>query len=437
VVGYLDKELQMRRIVKTAAALAAVALAATACSGGTDGDAVKAAKDPQRVSGTVTWWDTSDATNEAPVFKELVAKFEKKYPKITVKYVNVPFDAAQDKFKTAAQSGSGAPDVFRAEVAWTPGFAKLGYLQPIDGTPAADGADDYLSGPVASTRLDGKTYGVPQVTDTLALLYNKALLAKAGVTPPKTMDELKTAALTVKAKTGAGGLYLNPGGYFLLPFLYGEGGDLVDAGAKKITVNSPEAAKAVDRVKDLISSGAAMKPDFADGYNNMQASFKDGKVAMVINGPWSVADDLKGPAFAKPENLGIAPVPAGTSGKAGAPTGGHNYVIYAGSAHLDASYLFVQFMNSTENQAYLAEKLGLLPTRKAAYEQSAVKASPVVTSFGAVLGTAVPRPAIPEGGDLFTALDENYVKVLNGSSTTQKGLDDVASAYKRILTGWR
>lgn len=426
----------MRRIVRTAAALAALTLAVTACSGGGDGTS-KAATDPQQVSGTVTWWDTSDATNEAPVFKELIARFEKQYPKIKVKYVNVPFDAAQDKFKTAAQSGSGAPDVFRAEVAWTPGFAKLGYLQPIDGTPAVDGAEDYLPGPVASTRFDGKTYGVPQVTDTLALLYNKDLLAKAGVTPPKTMDELKTAALAVKAKTGAGGVYLNPGGYFLLPFLYGEGGDLVDAEAKKITVNSPAAVKAVDRVKDLIGSGAAMKPDFADGYSNMQASFKDGKVAMVINGPWSVADDLTGPAFAKTDNLGIAPVPAGGSGKAGAPTGGHNYVVYAGSKQLDASYLFVKFMNSTANQAHLASKLSLLPTRRAAYADPAVKQSAVVTSFGTVLETAVPRPAIPQGGDLFKSLDENYVKMLNGSSSSKQGLDDVASAYRQLLTDWR
>ncbi len=426
----------MRRIVRSAAALAALALAVTACSDSGTG-ASQAAKDPQSVEGTVTWWDTSDATNEAPAFKELIAKFEKQYPKIKVDYVNVPFDAAQNKFKTAAQSGSGAPDVFRSEVAWTPGFAKLGYLQPIDGTPAADGADDYLAGPVASTKFDGKTYGVPQVTDTLALLYNKDLLAKAGVQPPKTMDELKTAALAIKAKTGAGGVYLNPGGYFLLPFLYGEGGDLVDVEAKKITVNSPEAVKAVDRAKDLIASGAAMKPDFADGYNNMQASFKDGKVAMVINGPWSVADDLSGKAFKNAGNLGIAPVPAGGSGKAGAPTGGHNYVIYAGSKNIDASYLFVKFMNSAENQAFLASKLSLLPTRKTAYKDASVQASAVVKEFGVVLETAKPRPAIPEGGDLFKSLDENYVKVLNGSSTTQKGLDDVASAYEQLLADWR
>ena len=36
------------------------------------------------------------------------------------------------------------------------------------------------------------------------------------------------------------GIYINSGGYFLLPFMYGEGGDLVDVDAEEITVNSPE-----------------------------------------------------------------------------------------------------------------------------------------------------------------------------------------------------
>ena len=79
----------------------------------------------------------------------------------------VPFGEAQNKFKTAAQSGSGAPDILRSEVAWTPEFASLGYLYALDGTPLLEG-NDYLSAPLSSNVYDGKTYGVPQVTDTWA-----------------------------------------------------------------------------------------------------------------------------------------------------------------------------------------------------------------------------------------------------------------------------
>src|SRR5215475_5933765 len=110
-----------RRFAVAAAVAAAVAIAAAGCSSSSGSS--KASTDPASVSGTVTWWDTSDATNEAPNYKTLISQFEAKYPKIKVNYVNVPFSDAENKFKTAAQSGSGAPDVLRADVGWTPTFA--------------------------------------------------------------------------------------------------------------------------------------------------------------------------------------------------------------------------------------------------------------------------------------------------------------------------
>jgi arabinogalactan oligomer/maltooligosaccharide transport system substrate-binding protein len=421
-----------RRSILTAGLIAGALVAGTAACG-TSTEKPTPAAEPE---GTVTWWDTSDATNEAPKFKELIKQFEAKYPKIKVTYVNVPFDQARDKFKTAAQSGAGAPDVMRAEVAWTPEFASLGYLQPLDGTAALDKADDYLPGPVGSTKFNGKTYAVPQVTDALALLYNKKLLSEAGIAnPPATMAELKDAGLKLKAK-GVDGVYLNPGSYFLLPFIYSEGGDLLDVTNKKVTVNSAEAVKGLQTVQDLIKSGAAAKPAFTDGYNNMQTAFKEGKVAMVINGPWSVADDLSGKAFADKANLGIAPIPAGSSGKAGSPVGGHNYAIYAGSKVIPAAELFVQFMNSAESQAYLAKELGLLPTRVSAYGLPGASDSPIVAAFKPVLEKATTRPAIPEGGSLFQPLDTQYVNVLSGKADAQAGLDAVAAEYKKLLQGW-
>jgi arabinogalactan oligomer / maltooligosaccharide transport system substrate-binding protein len=423
----------MRRGISIVAAAAVLALGATAC-GGSDGDGggKSSAKKPGDVSGTITWWDTSNSTTEAPVYKELVGKFEKQYPKIKVNYVNVPFDQAQNKFKTAAQAGKGAPDVIRSEIGWTPQFASLGYLQKLDGTPALDTMDDFLPGPRAGGQYQGKTYGVPEVTDTLALLYNKKLLQQAGIAkPPTTWDELKKDALTVKKKTGAEGTYVNPDSYFLWPFLYGEGTDMVDTGAKKITVNSPQGVKALQTARDLITSGAAPKPDLTNGYNNMQADFGSGKLAMIVNGPWSLADDFKGKAFkGDTSNLGIATVPAGSAGKAGAPTGGHALAVYAGSGHLDASYLFVKYMTSAQSQSYVAQKVKTLPTRKSAYT-AAVTKDPTVAAFRPILASAMPRPQIPQGSDLFADLAAQYGKVLLGQESPQKGADETAKAWKQ------
>ncbi|GAA2534648.1 sugar ABC transporter substrate-binding protein [Winogradskya humida] len=387
------------------------------------------------MSGTVTWWDTSDATTEAPTFKALVADFQAQHPKIKVNYVNVPFSDAQQKFKTAAQGGNGAPDVLRSDVGWTPGFAESGYLLPLDGTPAVDKPDDILAGPAGGTKYNGKTYGAPQVTDTLGLLYNKELFAKAGITePPATWAEVKTAAQALRSKAGADGIYLNPDSYFLLPFLYGEGATLADAATKKITVSSAEAVRAVDIAKDLVASGAAAKPAFTDGYANMQAAFKDGKVAMIINGPWAAGDTYSGKAFTSKDTLGVAAVPAGSTGKAGAPVGGHNLVIYAGTEAPAAAQLFVQFMTSGETQATVAEKNGTLPARTSAYT-AAVTANPVIAQFQKVMDTARPRLAIPQASDLFTPLSQSYVKILQGQDT-QAGLNAAADEFTKVLPGY-
>ncbi|MGP3924127.1 extracellular solute-binding protein [Streptomyces sp. 8N616] len=425
----------MRRGISVAAVAGVLALAATACggdSGGSGGDGSKAAKDPGSVSGTVTWWDTSNEA-EGPAYDKLVKDFSAKYPKIKVKRVPVSFDAAEQKFKTAAQSGKGAPDVMRTDVGWTAGFANLGYLQPLDGTAALEGADDFLPGPMSTAKYKGQTVGVPQVTDTLGLLYNKEIFKKAGIEkPPATWDEFIETAKTIKKKTGIAGTQLNPEGYFSLPFIYGEGGDMLDVKGKKITVNSPEAVKGVKTALEMVKSGVSLKPATTDGYVNMQTAFKDGKVAMVVNGPWSTAEDYTGKAFKDKDNLGIAPIPAGSTGKGAAPIGGHNYTVYRGTKNLDAALLFVKFMTSAKSQEYTATELGTLPTRTSAYTQE-VTADPVKKAFQDALATSKARPAIPGVGDLFVAFDQHYVKILRGQATPKAGLDALAEEWKSKL----
>ncbi|AWL38052.1 MULTISPECIES: extracellular solute-binding protein [Streptomyces] len=424
----------MRRGITATALVAALALAATAC--GSDDESGGGSKSSGELSGTVTWWDTSNVGSEDKVFKKIAEGFEKKHPKVDVKYVSVPFGDAQNKFKNAAQAGSGAPDVIRSEVAWTPEFADLGYLAPLDGTAALKDQDDFLKQAVASTKYDGKTYAVPQVIDSMGVFYNKKLFKDAGVEPPANIDELKTVSKKIKDKTGKTGLYLRgDDSYYFLSFLYGEGGDLVDASSKTVTVDDAAGAKAFGVVKDLVDSGAA-KTDATDGWENMMQSFKNGDVAMMINGPWAVADTLTGKEFSDKANLGISTVPAGSAGQ-GAPQGGHNLAVYAGSKNLEASYAFVEYMTSVEAQAQTAGELNLLPTRTSAYSKQQAVDSEIVQFFKPVVETAVERPWIPETGSLFAPLNTEYTNVLTGQTTPEKAAKATGDSYRKLLKGWK
>ncbi|MEU6776489.1 extracellular solute-binding protein [Streptomyces sp. NPDC046759] len=418
----------MRRGIAASALVASLALAATACGGGSS---------DSKSNGpvTITWWDTSNATNESPTYKALVQKFEAANKNIKVKYVDVPFDQAQNKFDTAA-GASGAPDVLRSEVGWTPAFAKKGYFLPLDGTEALADQAKFNPNLIKQAQYEGKTYGVPLVTDTLALVYNKALFKKAGITDaPKTWDELKSDAAKIKAKTGQDGYWGSTQAYYGMPFLYGEGTDTVDASAKKITVDSPAAKKAYGTWLSLFSGKGLHKADTtADAYAHIQDAFVNGKVGMIVQGPWEITNFYKGSAFTDKSNLGIAPVPAGSTGKAGAPTGGHNLAVYAGSdkAHQAAALKFVNFMTSASSQETIALKNSTLPTRSDAYTAQ-VKADPGIAGYQGVLSAAQPRPALPEYSSLWGPLDTELPKIAGGKESLNTGLSNAELAIAKLV----
>ncbi|WLW55601.1 extracellular solute-binding protein [Streptomyces sp. YU58] len=417
----------MRRGIAATALVASLALAATACGSSDSGDS---ADGPV----TLTWWDTSNATNEAPTYQALIKEFEAANKDVKVKYVNVPFDQAQNKFDTAAGS-KGAPDILRSEVGWTPAFAKKGFFLPLDGTEALADQSKFQPNLIEQAKYEGKTYGVPFTTDTLAFVYNKALFQKAGVEAPKTWDDLKKAAATVKDKTGVDGYWGSTQAYYAQAFLYGEGTDTVDAEAKKVTVDSAAAKKGYGTWLSLFSGKGLHKADTtADAYAHIQEAFVSGKVASIIQGPWEITNFYKGTAFKDRNNLGIATVPAGSTGKAGAPTGGHNLSVYAGSdsAHQKAALKFVNFMTSAKSQTQIALKNSTLPTRDDAYTAE-VKADPGIAGFQTVLPAAQPRPALPEYSSLWGPLDSELPQIAGGKESLDEGLGKAKTAIAKLV----
>ncbi|MCE7081578.1 extracellular solute-binding protein [Streptomyces sp. ST2-7A] len=410
-----------RRAVPAGAALLVTVLALlplAACGAGDSGP------EAEPVSGSITFWDTSNET-EAPVFNQLVAAFQREHPGIDVDHVSVPFFEAEERYLDAVGTGS-APDVLRADVGWTAHMVAGDLLADLTGTPAEPAPEEFLETAVDSVLFGDAVYGAPQVTDTLALMYNKDLFDRAGLTrPPRYWSETQAYGLTVAEATDAEGIVLNTDGYFALPFLHGEDTDLIDPDARTITIAGDAAVRGISAAASLVESGAAPAPPEKDAYEAMQGAFKRGEAAMMINGPWAVADLLDSPVFADGANLGIAPVPAGTGGSAGSPTGGHNLVVSAGTPNATAAQLFVSFMTAAEQQEKVALELGLLPTRKAAYTD-AVLADPVRNAFYFAHTKAVPRTPLPAGSRMFADLQEVYTDVLRGGTTPADGMADLA-----------
>ncbi len=399
------------------------ALTLSACGGDDEGDGGG--------TGPITFWDTSN-TAENSVFQDLISQCEADNEGLEVSYVPKEFGQARDAFKTAAQAGE-APDVLRADIGWVPEFASLGYLASLDGTAASEDFGDYLESTQASNIYEDTQYGIPQVTDALAMLYNKQQFTDAGITEaPTDYDSYKAALQKLKDNGSKAPMYMHVEGYFSQPYLYGQGGGLVDTDNETIIVNNADSVGGWDYAQSLVGDGlAGATADLTNSYGNMMTALKSGDSAVIWNGPWSVPELLGEGSVVAGDNLGIAPLPVGSAGVTGSPIGGHDYVVYAGSEAQESAITFITCMNSLENQVFLANELGLLPTRSAAYDE--LSDNERVAIFKEIVDGAQPRVNIPQGSELLRPLDQQFGTMVTGGKSAQEALDTVAGEYQTTL----
>ena len=380
----------------------------------------------------ITLWNTMN-DQETVTFKSVLADFEKANPDIKVDLVQVPFDQRETKFTTAVQAGAG-PDIMRAEIADVANWASRGYLVDITSRVSAADKKDFLPSAFAYYNYAGKVWGVPQAPDALTVFYNKKLFKSAGVKTtqlPKSLGQLFNTC----QKFGAGkGIFLRADSYWVQPWVWGYGGGLIDPAKKQILIANTKSVAGVNAYKALFSSKCAFaNKDFANDYGNAQTAFKNGQVAMIVNGPWSTADILNGPAFKSSSNLGVLVIPKGPGGKQGSPVGGNGFVIAKGTKSVDAAWKVIDYLTSGPAQAAWAAQNNLLPSRASTYKLAAVKKNRLITAFLPQMKAATARPVLPQGGQIYADFGPNFQKVLNGQLSAKAGMLATANAWKTKL----
>ena len=400
----------------------------------------------------LTYWYT-ESPAETPVILNLINQFNRQNPGIHINAVQRSYFQARAAFTAAAHDGN-APDVFRSDIDWTTLFASKGYLLNIDQYVSQRDLSDYLNAPLSTTRgigpglsaplaydeYKGDLYGLPQVTDFLALLYNKKELAKAGITgPPSTMADFEADGVKVVQKEAAKyGFETGGNFYYALPFLYASGGGmfdqhnniLVDSAGSVAGLNFLVKLQNADNVQVMPQEKSA-----SSAPGTMVSDFMEGKTAMIFDGPYDVKYILSGSSFNKDlGNLGIAGIPTGPSGQTGSPIGGQSYVISAGTAYPAQAYQFIKFMSSTASQVAIASVNHTLPTRQSAY-RGWVSSDPVIKAFLSIKDTVVARPAIAQDAYLLDSADPSIWAALTGAQCADDALNAVAYSWNQLGAG--
>lgn len=397
----------------------------------------------------LTYWYT-ESPAEAPVIGKLIHQFEQCYPEIHINAVNANYFLTDPVFVDDAEQGK-APDVLRSDVSWVDQFASQGFLLNIDSDVSQRDLSDYLDAPLSNTRgigpglsaplaydeYDGHLWGLPQVTDFLALLYNKAELEKAGITSaPATMTKFeKDAEKVVQSRAAKYGFETDGSGYNALPFLYAFGGGMFDQHNKPM-VNNNGSVNGLKFLLRLQNTDKVMPANvnFSIGrVNSPVTDFTNGMTAMIFGGPYDVPEILKGPSFkSNPNNLGIVRIPTGPAGQTGTPIGGQSYVISASTRHPIEAYKFISFMSKAASQIAIAKANHTLPTRKSAY-QDGISDDRFISKFLPIAPTVVAEPASRQARHLFDTLDPNIAAALDGAESPNAALNAVADAWQQLL----
>lgn len=347
------------RIRATAVGLAAAVVLA-GCGGGTS--PAEPVKDvaADKLKGEITVWSWDVA---ATALDRLAADFEKQTD-VKVKVVDIGYDNAADKTSVGLKSGNGLPDVVTVETQqmqsyigqFPKGFAEL--------TDAAKKFEDDMdpSKWAASSSQDGKLFGLPWDAGTAGLFYRTDYFDEAGVDPEsvKTWDDLIAAGKKVKKATGAELLVSDvSGSSSLVPLLMQQQGAGYFSDDGDITLDSPEATKALDIVKRLNDAGLIRNEK---GWDALVRANKSGKVAAEATGVWW-AGTLIGEMPELKGKFGAMPLPAVESGGARtAANGGSGLAIPAQAKNPDAAWAFTKFvLTDTDNQVSMMKKDGLFP----------------------------------------------------------------------------
>lgn len=315
---------------------------------------------------------------QQPAYAACAEQFMARYPYITIAIEQTDWPEYWENLDQQLVDGT-APDVFVNHTTRLSDMAAAGYLTDIQPLVQRDGlVDSIFIGRLPRLWIRaGVRYGLPKDWDTIALVYNKALLDQSGVSLEElnTLDwnpqnggsfELALARLTVDAagnnalspafdaqnvvhygltmadKDGGGAFghqqwsYLAASnGFVFTDYLY----------ANRYHYDDPDLIDTMTWYQRLINELGYHTPFAQIKEAGGQALFLAGKAALIADGSWTISQYVEQAPFA----VGFARLPIGPAGRKSMLNGLADS-IWSGTAHPEEAWQWVRYLSSVDCQ---------------------------------------------------------------------------------------
>lgn len=380
---------------------------------------------------TITVWSLDKDIQPAP---NLVKEFNALNNGIHVEYREIQFDDVVSEAMRAFSTGR-APDIIAIDNPEHALFAAHGaFLDLTDMIAKSDviNPENYYPGPLKSVTWDGKYYGVPKATNTIALYYNKDMFKAKGLDPnqpPKTWDELVDYARKLNdPENNVYGLAFcakanEEGTFQFLPWAQMGGGSYDH-------INTDGAVKALTVWKQIVDEKLASPDVLTSSQWNMTATFNAGNAAMDISGPWEINRMLDDAKF----DWGVALLPTETEGgERSSAMGDFNWAIFSTTKHPEEAFKVLEYFASQDDKLF--QNYGQIPARSdiTIPETGIPLKDAALKVFQEQLKYAQPRGPHPEWPKISKAIQDALQGALTGQETPKDALDQAAQKIDGIL----
>jgi len=388
------------------------------------GSVPNAAQKATATTVTLTGWASSPAETDA--LKATIAGFERTHQSIQVNYapINGDYPAAM-LAKFAARK---PPDVFYVDSNVAPDWMSQGVLEPLDSyiKKTKFSTKPFYARLLDAFRYKGHIYGFPKDWSPLAMETNNAMMAKAGVKPPKTWAQLQTVAQKLKAANAVPGgspLCIDPDWARMLAFVYQNKGTFLNAKKTAPTVTSAAVKGAVNYYVGFQKAGLSGTHDKLGVGWCGEALGKD-KAAIIFEGNWVVGymqDTFPSLGYT------ISPMPKGkANGNLGFTV---SYSIGKNTKNKKAAWTLLSYLVGPKGMHLWTQQGIALPSRKD------VKVPAGRSAFLKQAGYAHAWQFAPHFSKVIDTANNELQAVFGGKETVDEMLAKVQAAAKAALSG--
>ena len=375
----------------------------------------------------MSWFQYEPGRHEA--WNKMMAKFNKSQSKYKVVWTGWPANQYEDHVNTQVQAGGIDADVMTLIPDLAARLVKQGgVLAPINSIVKKVGV--HPSSSHNYIRKDGNLYGISIVEVAFGLLYNKALLAKAGITRPATDPEQwlqQTVKLT--SKPNQFGLYSpnTMAEQFSFWFTLQDWANAYDAKwaiGKKPNLTDPKIIKTLTVWKEFYdqtvpqgSNDAASARLFSNGQIAQELIVSAAVNIIKTTGP-KIYPDLRSVAAPWKSGKQISRL--------------HPLSIVKSTKNMDGAVAFVTFMTEPENMAQLMKgSLDVVPAFPEVLEVKGMKAWLDSQKWSTGYRSIKPVSQLDVEGDFVYHDTEfgqiiltNYQRALTGSTSVASAMAD-------------